>query len=182
MHLHGSTKIKVDLRKSDALWRFKGRFRVRFHEYKGLKRVLSIIIVRKSGGRDEWKSKETENEEEEEEERGLILILPLRTAHPLAGFSWLVSCSADRPFIKNAYNTYARKIDNVSRLEQEWRKVGPCLWHGRWMYEPKPCTFYRAARTLCIIRSLLQAYANLVHADHRIHCDERIETLKCKIV
>lgn len=32
---------------------------VRFHEYKGLKRVLSIIIVRKSGGRDEWKSKET---------------------------------------------------------------------------------------------------------------------------
>ena len=37
----------------------------------------------------------------------------------------------------------------------------------------KPCTFYRAARTLCIIRSLLQAYANLVHAGHRIHCDER---------
>ena len=89
MHLHGSTKIKVDLRKSDALSRFKGS--LRFHEYKGLKRVLSIIIIiiiRKRRGVNENRKKlENEEEEEEEEEEGGGLILILRTAHPLAGFS-----------------------------------------------------------------------------------------------
>lgn len=31
---------------------------LRFHEYKGLKRVLSVIIIRESEERDELKSKE----------------------------------------------------------------------------------------------------------------------------
>lgn len=145
---------------SDGL---KRRFRElararRFHEYEGLKRVPSIII---SGGGEGWRvrmEKEAGKTKKGFNPSSSNLVL----VHPWL-VSRLVGCPADRPFIKNAYNTYARKIDNVSQLEREWRKVGPCLWHGRWMYGPKPCTFYRAARTLCIIRSLLQACANLVY-------------------
>lgn len=176
--MHGSAKIKVDLRKSDALWRFKETVprissrNISFHEYKGLKRLPSIII----SGEWEWRKKL--------ERQRRVLILPLRTFFPsilLAGFSvgWLPG----RPTI------YQKRVQHLCKKNRQ------CFTARAGVEEGWPLLMTREMDVRTETLYILQGGKNIMYytlpltgvrqpcvPDDRIHCDERIETLKCKIV
>lgn len=112
-----------------------------------------------------------QEEEEEEEEGGGVDFNPSNRSSPgrfLLG--WLAARPTDH-LSKTHTTPMQEKSTMFHGSSRSGGRLAPAYDTGDGC--TKPCTFYRAARTLCIIRSLLQAYANLVHAGHRIHCDER---------